>query len=66
MILERGSRQGQLSVTELDGLRALGLELLRRADRDLGSAPWRAVRKLVQPLDDAQLVELAYFLAHQR
>jgi hypothetical protein len=41
-------------VTELDGLRALGLELLRHADRDLGSAPWRAVRKLVQPLDDAR------------
>ena len=52
--LERYPRQGLLSVTELDGLRALGLELLRRADRDLGSAPWRAVRKLVQPLDDAR------------
>jgi integrase len=52
--LERYPRSGQLSVTELDGLRALGLELLRRADRDLGSAPWRAVRKLVQPLDDAR------------
>jgi hypothetical protein len=52
--LERYPRQGLLSVTELDGLRALGLELLRRADRDLGSAPWRAARKLVQPLDDAR------------
>ncbi|MDQ2815624.1 MAG: DUF2793 domain-containing protein [Actinomycetota bacterium] len=52
--LERCHRQGQLSVTEVDGLRVLGLELLRCADRDLGSAPWRAVRKLVQPLDDAR------------
>lgn len=52
--LERFPRSGQLSVTEVDGLRALGLDLLRRADRDLGSAPWRAVRKLVQPLDDAR------------
>jgi hypothetical protein len=41
-------------VTELDGLRALGLELLRRADRELGPAPWQAIRKLVQPLDDAR------------
>jgi hypothetical protein len=52
--LERYPRQGQLSVTELDGLRALGLELLRSADRDLGSVPWQALRRLVQPLDDAQ------------
>jgi integrase len=52
--LERYPRQGQLSVTELDGLRALGLEMLRCADRDLGSAPWRAVRKLMQPLDEAR------------
>lgn len=52
--LELYPRSGQLSATELDGLRVLGLELLRRADRDLVSAPWRAVRKLVQPLGNAR------------
>jgi hypothetical protein len=52
--LGRYPRQGQLSVTELDGLRSLGLGLLRCGDRDLGSAPWRAIRRLTQPLDDAQ------------
>lgn len=46
--------QGQLSVIELDGLRSLGLDLLRCGDRDLGSAPWRTIRRLTQPLDDAQ------------
>ena len=39
---------------ELDGLRALGLDLLRCGDRDLGSASWRAIRQLMRPLDDAQ------------
>lgn len=39
---------------ELDGLRALGLGALRCADRDLGSAPWRAIARLTQPLDDAR------------
>jgi hypothetical protein len=41
-------------VIELDGLRSLGLDLLRCGDRDLGSAPWRTIRRLTQPLDDAQ------------
>jgi hypothetical protein len=41
-------------VVEVDGLRALGLDLLRSGDRDLGSAPWRAIRRLMQPLDDAR------------
>jgi integrase len=49
-------RQGQLSVIEMDGLRSLGLDLLRCGDRDLSSAPWRAIRRLAQPLDDAQSV----------
>jgi hypothetical protein len=28
----------------MDGLRSLGLDLLRRGDRDLSSEPWRATR----------------------
>jgi hypothetical protein len=47
-------RQAGLTGTELDGLRALGLDLLRGADRDLSSAPGRWVHRLVKPLDDAQ------------
>lgn len=54
--LDRYLRHGQLSVIELDGLRALGLDLLRCGGHDLGSAPWRAIRQLTQPLDDAQSV----------
>ena len=52
--LDSYPRRGQLSLIELEGLRALGLDLLRSGDRDTGSASWRAIRTLTQPLDDAQ------------
>jgi integrase len=52
--LDRYRRHGTLTAAELDGLRALGLELLRRSDRD--AVPRRSFRRLVQPLDDVQAV----------
>ena len=52
--LDSYPRRGQLSLFELEGLRALGLDVLRSGDRDTGSASWRAIARLTQPLDDAQ------------
>jgi hypothetical protein len=52
--LDSYPRRGQLSLIELEGLRALGVDLLRSGDRDTCSASWRAIRRLTQPLDDAQ------------
>jgi hypothetical protein len=52
--LDSYPRRGQLSLIELEGLRALGLDLLRSGDRDTGSVSWRAITRLTQPLDDAQ------------
>lgn len=52
--LDRYRHQGRLTGTEWDGLRALGLELLRRGDRD--AMAWRSIRRLVQPLEEVQTV----------
>jgi hypothetical protein len=47
-------RQGELTTAELNALRALGFELLRRGDRDRSSAAWRSIRRLVTPLHAAR------------
>jgi integrase len=46
--------QGELTAAELDGLRALGPDLLRRGGCDPGARPWQSVRRLLEPLDAAQ------------
>src|SRR5215472_7234719 len=40
--------------SELDALRVLGLDLLRRDDGDRVLAAWRSIRRLTEPLDDAR------------
>ncbi len=52
--LDSYDRQGELTTTELNGLRALGLELLRRDDHNRRPAAWRSIRRLVTPLDAAR------------
>ena len=50
--LARYDRRGCLAGAELDGLGALGLDLLRQDDRSL--AAWQPVGRLTGPLDDAR------------
>ena len=52
--VSRRRRQANLTPAELEALRALGPDLLRRGGWDPGARSWQPIRRLLGPLDEAQ------------